>query len=64
MFYNGYILEQATHKGGLVARFISLTIAAVAVVLSVHSGSPTLALAALCGAGGVASFAHEVVDSR
>jgi nitrate/nitrite transporter NarK len=47
-----------------MARLTSLTIAAVAVVFGVHSGSPMLALAALCGAGGVASFANEVVDAR
>jgi len=42
-------------------RFASLTIAAAAVVIGVHSGSLTLALAALCGACGVASFADDVV---
>ncbi len=42
-------------------RFVSLTMAATAVVLGVHSGSLALALAALCGAGGVASLAEDVV---
>ncbi len=48
------------YKGGRMARFVSLTIAAAAVVLGVHSGSIMLALAALCGAGGVASFADDI----
>ncbi len=58
------MIGQMTHKGGLMARLTSLTIAAAAVVMGVHSGSLMLTLAALCGAGGVASFANEVVSRQ
>jgi len=49
---------------GLMIRFTSLTMAAAAVVIGVHSGSLALALAALCGACGVASFADDVASSQ
>lgn len=45
-------------------RLVSLTMAAAAVVIGVHSGNVALALAALCGAGGVASLADDVVRGQ
>ncbi len=47
-----------------MARLTSLTIAAAAVVMGVHSGSLMLTLAALCGAGGVASLANDVAGRQ
>lgn len=39
-------------------RFITLVIVALAVVLAMYSGSPFLALAAICGACGIATLSN------
>jgi hypothetical protein len=43
-------------------RFMTLCVVAVAVVLALFSGMPLLALAAICGACGIATLANAPAE--